>query len=668
MTERVKKRLDFFNKREYRSARNTAPAEDMTEENKALSMMAKRRNRFARAVENERAVFYGDDIIGFNQYCVNVPQDRAFTRRFDNVCVDYEEILRVGLNGLQDKLDGLYDTADETAKEFYDEAKLCIGVAKTAVKKYRDEAKKQGNTRLYDALCVVPENGATDYYQALVTVKFVQYILRLNNNAHITLGRFDQYAKPYFDASVKKGATAEEFLELTELFFLSLNFDSDIYIGMQMGDNGQSMMLGGCDRQGNDAFNALSEICLAASEELKLIDPKINLRVNKNTPLSLYERGTKLTKQGLGFPQYSDDDIVIDGLVSLGYELEDARDYTVAACWEFIIPAYGADTPNLGTMNFPLVIERATEKYLLPARSFAEFSEGVKKELEAECDRLMRVMNECYDEPDAFISLFLRPCVERGRDLSRFGAKYNNYGIHGAGLSNAADALEAIERAVFEEKATDKETLLAALKADFVGHEALQKRLLGYPKMGNNDDGADNKAAMLMDWFSQKVNGKPNNRGGIFRAGTGSAQEYMYSAKSTGATADGKKAGAPYGSSFSPAITSRINGPLSAIASFTKYDLKKIINGGPFTIEIHDTVFRNEEGEKKTAMLVKAFIDRGGHQIQINAVNRDRLLDAQAHPENYPNLIVRVWGWSGYFNELDTQFQNHVIRRTEYTV
>lgn len=170
-----------------------------------------------------------------------------------------------------------------------------------------------------------------------------------------------------------------------------------------------------------------------------------------------------------------------------------------------------------------------------------------------------------------------------------------------------------------------------------------------------------------MDTYSAYLNRKPNHCGGIYRAGTGSAMEYIYRARQVGATADGRPAGEPYGSSFSPSLHARLNGPLSAVQSFTKFDMRNIINGGPFTIEIHDTVFRNDDGERKVAQLVKSFIDLGGHQIQINAINRDRLLDAQKHPEKYPNLIVRVWGWSGYFNELDMVFQDHIIRRAEFT-
>ena len=159
--------------------------------------------------------------------------------------------------------------------------------------------------------------------------------------------------------------------------------------------------------------------------------------------------------------------------------------------------------------------------------------------------------------------------------------------------------------------------------------------------------------------------GFPNS---VWRAGTGSAMEYIRCARQCPATADGRNAGAPFSSSFSPAITTRLSGPLSVIQSFTKYDLTRIANGGPLTMEVHDTVFRNPEGEKKVAQLVKAFVHLGGHQLQLNSINRERLLDAQAHPENYPNLIVRVWGWSGYFCELDREYQDHIIARTEFTV
>lgn len=231
--------------------------------------------------------------------------------------------------------------------------------------------------------------------------------------------------------------------------------------------------------------------------------------------------------------------------------------------------------------------------------------------------------------PDPFASAFILPFIEKGRDVSANGAKYNNFGIHGAGLSNAADALSAIKLLVFEKRELTPETLISALDADFNGYGDIRRALMDCPKVGNNDDYADELGIKLLDIFASNLNLKPDSRGGIYRAGTGSAIEYILSAAKVGATADGRCAGQPYASSFSPSLNARLNGPLSAVQSFTKPDLSRVCNGGPFITEIHDTVFRNSEGEKKTAMLIKTFIDLEGHQIQINAINRDRLIDAQ---------------------------------------
>ena len=143
---------------------------------------------------------------------------------------------------------------------------------------------------------------------------------------------------------------------------------------------------------------------------------------------------------------------------------------------------------------------------------------------------------------------------------------------------------------------------------------------------------------------------------------------YVFSARECPATADGRRSGEYYSSSYSPSLSVRLNGPLSVIQSFTKFDMTRIINGGPLTMEIHDTVFRNEDGIRKVAQLVEAYIRLGGHQLQLNAINRERLLDAREHPEDYPNLIVRVWGWSGYFCELDPEYQEHIITRAEFGV
>ena len=294
-----------------------------------------------------------------------------------------------------------------------------------------------------------------------------------------------------------------------------------------------------------------------------------------------------------------------------------------------------------------------------------EFQAAVYACVRREAERICRQLKNVYLFPAPFLSLMVEGCSERGQDISE-GGKYNNYGIHGTGITTAVDSLAAIKKYIFEEKKIEKRDLIQALKQNFEGYMEL-RNLLRYtaPKMGNDDDDVDQIAVKLLDCFADALKGMTNDRGGIFRAGTGSAMYYVWHAGSLPATPDGRMKGEGFGCNYSPGLFTQCRGPVSVISSFAKPHLERVINGGPLTMELHDTVFRNEESIGKVALLVKSFFDLGGHQLQLNAVNRETLLDAQKHPERYPNLIVRVWGWSGYFVELDKVYQDHIIQRAE---
>ncbi len=582
-----------------------------------------------------------------------------------NVTPNYKRVITTGFDVVREELVGAIASTDDIEKKDYGTAMLnkldeCIAICD----KYRETVKN--HPRLYQALQKLPHKGAESFYEACLFMNICIYFLRLSGAEHLGLGRFDQYMYSFYEHDTANGVSEEEIFETLEAFFISLNFDADLYSGVQQGDNGQSLVLGGYDKDGNSVYNALSEMCLKASLELNLIDPKINLRVNKDTPDELFKFATRLTKQGLGFPQYSNDDVVVPGLVKLGYELDDAVDYAVAACWEFVIPNCGADIPNARVLNYPLEINRVLHESLKVCNSFEELMQYVEERIKQVCDDLVADTIYC-PEPMPLLSIFIDGCIKTLTDMWRGGAKYRNYGCLCSGLSNAIDALAAVKQCVFEEKSVTAEELLRAMNENFEGDNELRNRLRACPKMGNNNDETNEIADKLMSFLSQNLNNRPNEYGGIWRAGTGSAQSYVFSASECPATADGRKAAEPYASSFSPSLDVKTNGLLSVIQSFTRYDMTDIINGGPLTLEIHDTVLKNEIGIEKTAQLVKLFIQLGGHQLQLNSVNRERLLDAQKHPEQYPNLIVRVWGWSGYFNELDVKFQNHIIRRCEYT-
>ncbi|MBQ9939655.1 MAG: pyruvate formate-lyase [Oscillospiraceae bacterium] len=614
-----------------------------------------------RTKETESPILYPVDLFGFNMGC-GKPLKGADG---GNVSPNYKRIITMGFDATRKELTESISAAEDEAKKEYGMRMLekldeCIRVCD----EYRETVRS--NRRLCNALQNVPHKGASTFYEACVFIKLCIYFLRIDKAAHLGFGRFDQYMYSFYENDKKNGVTDEEIFETLEAFFISINYDSDLYTGVQQGDNGQSMVLGGFDKEGNSMYNELSEMCMRASLELNLIDPKINLRVGKNTPDEIYVKATQLTKQGLGFPQYCNDDVVVPGLVKLGYEREDALNYVVAACWEYIIPNSGADFPNIRTFNFPLVVNNTLHQKLNLCESFDELLAEVDSAIKCESDRLIQSVYGYAEKNQPLLSLFIDGCIQKLADMWRGGAKYTNFGCHGAGISNAADALAAVKRCVFDEQTVTKAELLQALESNFEGFSELRNTLRSCPKMGNNDAEADDIAMHLMSVFSKSMNNRSNGSGGVWRAGTGSAMEYIFTAAKCPATADGRKASEPYSSSFSPSLDVKTNGLLSVIQSFTKYDMTDIINGGPLTLEIHDSVLRNDIGIEKTAQLVKLYVELGGHQLQLNSINRERLLDAQKNPEKYPNLIVRVWGWSGYFNELDIEFQNHVIRRCEY--
>ena len=561
-----------------------------------------------------------------------------------NLSLDYGRVIGSGLLAVRENADAYGRRVIDAIIDLCD--------------RYKRLAVEQDRRDVVEVLSRVPRYGATNFREALQMFRILHYALWLEGDYHNTVGRFDQYIYPYFKRDMDAGVyTKETALDLLEDFFLSFNKDSDLYVGVQQGDNGQSMVLGGRLEDGSEGFNELSELCLLASRDLKLIDPKINLRVSKATTLEIYEKGTELTKVGLGFPQYSNDDVVIEGLQKLGYDYKDAVNYVVAACWEFIIPNVGNDIANIGAVNFPKLVDEVLRRDLPAKKDWDTLLADVKAAIKAECDRITESIHDVWFVPSPFL------------DLLRDGKKYNNFGLHGCGIASAADALSAVKEYVYDKQTVTPDRLIHALDTDYADDPELL-HLLRYeaPKMGCDDDRADSLGTLILDAFADALEGKKNCLGGIWRAGTGTAMYYLWYSRDLGATADGRHAGEPFGTNFSPNLFTQVPGPLTDIQSFTKQHIERTINGGPLTLEFAAGIFSKEENCRKVAMLVKHFIDRGGHQLQLNAVNLDAMKDAQIHPEAHQHLVVRIWGWSAYFVELDKEFQDHVIARQEYEV
>lgn len=587
-----------------------------------------------------------------------------------NISADYEGILRDGLGlrkrQVQERLQDKDLSEDQT--DFLNAAMESIEAVQDFILKYHNCALNAGlKTVAQDLLCI-REDGAKTLHQALQLLRIVHFALWESDCYHNTLGRFDQYIYPYYKADIDAGRiTKEQAYDLIEEFFLTCNKDSDLYVGMQQGDNGQSIVLGGRNPEGEYLFNEVSEMCLKASYELNLIDPKINLRCDGNTPLEIFKLGAQLTKRGLGFPQYDNDGVVIPGLLKLGYSLEDAYNYVVAACWEFIVPKNGMEIVNIDALSFAGVVSDALE-HLGDYPTYDAFYAYIDSQIKAECRRITQAHNNLYIVPAPFMSMLMGGTIERAQDIS-LGGNSNNYGVHGTGLSTAADSLAVIKKFYYEEKSVSLEELMDAIHHNFKGHESLQEHLRNdAPKMGLDQEEPDAIGTALLESFAQGLHGIKNERGGIWRAGTGTAMYYIFHAKDLPATPDGRFAGEVIPANFTPSMFLHQKGPVSVMRSFSKQHLEDTINGGPLTIELDESIFRNEETIEKLAMLIRNYMRLGGHQLQLNTLNRETLLDAKKHPELHRDLIVRVWGWSGYFVELDECYQDHIIERIKYKI
>ena len=529
MTERIAALRHFMWERCHHAARISLPENlPLSYRDENLPDVTRTALRLKQALEMETPYLFPRELIAFTRTVPNLPmifsdaewQAISSTHyihelgNVSNLSPDYASVMNVGLLAIREKL-------GEGTEQ--DAMRASIDAVLDLTRRYEAAARAAGDDALAETLARVPAYPPRTFREALQSLRILHYAMWCEGDYHNTLGRFDQYMFPYLKADLDAGRETEDSaFELLEAFFLACNRDSDLYPGMQQGDNGQSIVLGGVTTDGRDGYNLLSEMCLKASAEIRLIDPKINLRVNRDTPIEIYELGTQLTKLGLGFPQYENDDVAVPALEKLGYETADARNYAMAACWEFIIPGRAMEIPNIGALPFANCVDSVIREHLTDCESMEDLLARVKSDIFARVRETVAERHDLYVIPSPYLSLFFEGCAETGRDIS-LGNRYNNWGLHGTGLAPAADMLAAVEDAVFGGDIS-KEMLLEAMEKNFEGCDQLHDRLWNRaPKMGNDDDRADKYAAWLLSAFADSVEGLTNERGGIIRAGTGSA-------------------------------------------------------------------------------------------------------------------------------------------------
>ncbi|MEG0963668.1 MAG: pyruvate formate lyase family protein, partial [Lachnospiraceae bacterium] len=454
MTAYIEKLLERFiinkEQKKYRQVPGNQYAEADKYEIEKLSDLQRAVRRLSYMLENEQPVVYPDEKIALIRTVSTVPeiftklefneiQKKHYIHEQGKVCninPSYNILISTGFDKKREEIKSSMQDTDATAekKEYLEMLLEILDMIETFAERYKLAAESVGNYDVANVFSHIPAKGAETLQEALQFLRLLHYCLWCSFNYHNTFGRFDQYMYPYYAKDTQCGnLSQDQALELIEEFFISCNKDSDMYPGMQQGDNGQSIVLGGLNQDGSESYNELSDICLQASLELKLIDPKINLRVNKNTPLEIYEKGTYLTKQGLGFPQYANDDIIIPALKRWGYDDKDAYNYVVAACWEFIIPGRGMDIPNINGLSFAHVVISNMEQ-LTKCETFNDFLEVIHTGIFLQSEELISSVKDVYMEPAPLMSLMMEDCIKQGRDVSK-GSRYNNYGFHGTGLS-----------------------------------------------------------------------------------------------------------------------------------------------------------------------------------------------------------------------------------------
>jgi formate C-acetyltransferase len=626
-----------------------------------------------------------------------------------HVSVDYAKVLAKGLDGViaeaQAELDGLDMTNPaHLAKITFLEAVLIANTAVVAfARRFADlaagQAEREGNpirqAELLEIarICAkVPAAPAETFAEALQSFWFVQLVLQLESNGHsISPMRFDQYLFPYLLRD--KAVTVEQAQELLDLLFIKFNEINKVRDeGSTKAFGGypmfQNLIVGGVDRQGEDATNPLSYMCLQATANTRLYQPSISIRVHSETPRALYEKAAEVTRLGLGMPAYYNDRFIIPALLSRGLTREDARDYGIIGCVE---PQVGGKTEgwhDAAFFNIAKVLELTLNNGVDPLSgvrlgpqtgdltSFAAYDDlmAAYRRQMAHFVRLLVISDNAVDvahgrrAPLPFLSSLVDDCLAKGKSLQEGGAHYNFTGPQGVGVANVADSLAAIRKLVYEDKAVSLASLKEALATDFAGMEgeSLRQMLLNRaPKYGNDEPYADEIAHEGALVYCKEVEKYTNPRGGAFQPGLYPVSANVPLGAVVGATPDGRKAGAPLADGVSPVSGMDHSGPTASVKSVTRLDHVIASNGTLLNMKFHPSALRDDQGIANLIAVTETLFNGGGTHIQYNVISRETLKDAQQRPDEYRGLVVRVAGYSAFFTSLDRSIQEDIISRTE---
>jgi formate C-acetyltransferase len=540
----------------------------------------------------------------------------------------------------------------------------------------------------------VPAHAPQTFHEALQHYWFIHLgvITELNPWDSFNPGRLDQHLYPFYLNDIKEGKlTHEGAVELLQAFWVKFNnHPSPPKMGVTAEESNTYtdftlVNLGGVKEDGSDAVNELTYTILDVIEEMRILQPSSMVQVSKKNPDRFVKRAVKIVKTGFGQPSFFNSDAIVQELLSQGKSLTDARNGGASGCVE--TGAFGTEAYILtGYFNLNKVLELTLNNGVDPltgkeigirtgnAASFKTFNqlyEAFERQLGYFSDVKLEgnlVIERIWAEemPVPFLSLLIDDCIANATDYNAGGARYNTSYVQGVGLGSITDNLSALSRLVFDEEALSMDELLKAMNANFEGYDNLHYRLIyDMPKWGNNNDYADKLAVRVFNSFYKAITGRKTFRGGVFRINMLPTTSHVYFGSKIGAMPDGRLAHEPLSEGISPVQGADRNGPTAVILSAAKID--QIKTGGTLLNQkFSPSFFTTDESLDKMVSLIRSYFKLDGHHIQFNVVSADTLRDAQKHPEKYQDLIVRVAGYSDYFNDLGEALQNEIIRRTEH--
>lgn len=539
----------------------------------------------------------------------------------------------------------------------------------------------------------VPENAPRTFREAVQMYWFCHLgtILELNGWDAMNPGHFDQHLAPFYEKELAAGTlTREQAKEYIGCFWIKVNnHPAPPKVGITAKESGTyndftNINIGGVRRDGSSGENEVSYILLEVLGELHILQPGCSVHVSEKTSDELVMAACKVIRQGYGYPSLFNPDTYVKELVRQGKTLEDAREGGCSGCIE--VGAFGKEAYLLtGYLNVPKLFELALNDGVDPvsgkrisiptgdARRFGSFEElygAFLRQLEYVVLEKIKV-NNYIDRmfakyaPATFLSVLIDDCIEKGRDYYDGGPRYNTDYIQCTGLGTVTDAMSSVRKHVFEDGRYTMDRMLEMLRNDFRGYEFERQWIVNHtPFFGNDDDYADGIAVRVYNDLFKAIEGRPNIKGSCYHMNMLSTTCHIYFGKVLGASADGRHAFLPISDGTSPSHGADTHGPTAVVKSLGKLD-QSLSGGTLLNQRLIPQILKKEEDLVKLGQLVRAYFGLGGHHIQFNIVDTATLRDAQKHPEQYRDLMVRVAGYSDYFNDLCADYQEEIIARTE---